>query len=122
MSDTTNERAETGRETWTSGEDNPSYALTDDGDGLTLRISGTAYRNLRRIADALNRVNARKGLYADADNSPLSVFWFFELDFIRFDSADEAREAAYLICDGIDATPDFVEDLRAEVRGIDFGG
>ena len=110
------------RETWTMKGNDPAYTLTDDGDGLTLNIRGVAYRNLKRIADALNRVNERRKLYDDTDNTPASVFWWFALEAIRFDYADDARSQAELICDGIDATPDFVKDLWAEVRGIEFEG
>lgn len=122
MSMNVNECALTASETWTSGEGDPSYSLTDDGNALTLRMGGAAYRNIKRIADAMNRVSIRRGLEADAGNTPLTVFWNFELEAIRLARHDDAREHADLVCDGIDATPDFVKDLRSEVRGIDFEG
>lgn len=109
-------------ETWTSGGDDPSYILTEADDALTLRIGGAAYRNLKRIADALNRVDIRRGQEADADNTPASVFWYFELGCIDFETAEKAREAAFVICDGVEGTPDFVKDLTKEIEAVVFEG
>ena len=109
-------------ETWTTKGDDPAYSLTDDGESLTLRMGGAAYRNLKRIADALNRVDIQRGLEDGADNTPLSVFWNFALDWARFDYANDAKYQADLVCDGIAATPEFIGDLRAEFAKIEFEG
>ena len=108
------------RESWTAGRTDPTYILTDDGAGLMLRISGAAYRNLKRIAEAMNRTSERMGKPENADNTPFSVFLYFELDIIRYDSREAAREAAFLICDGIDESSEFKAELLKEMRAITF--
>ena len=89
-----------------------SYTITDEGDALTLRIGGAAYRNLWRIAEAMNRADRRMGAEADADNTAETVYWnFFLLDEL---SGKEVRWAALGILDCIDAPPEIVEAMRAE--------
>lgn len=89
-----------------------SYTIADEGDALTVRIGGAAYRNLWRIAEAMNRACRRMGAEADADNTAETVYWnFFFLDEL---SGGEVRWAALGVLDGIDAPPEIVEAMRAE--------
>ncbi len=99
-----------------SGE---SYTIKDEGDALTVRIGGAAYRNIWRMAEAMNRADRRMGAEADADNTAETVFRFFFLDRIRTDG-EEAREQASLIADGVDAPPELVEAMRAEFEAECF--
>lgn len=98
------------RPTWS----NDNYEVTDEGDALTVRISGAAYRNIWRMAEAMNRVDRRMGAEADADNTAVSVFWNFILESIWTDCEWEARDQAMLIADGIDAPPEIAEAMREE--------
>ena len=100
-----------------------SYTITDEGDALTVRIGGAAYRNLWRIAEAMNRADRAHGMEADADNTAETVFWGFILEWMRTDG-DQAREQADLIADSIDAPPELAEAMReefaAEFRAMRF--
>lgn len=52
--------------------------FTDDGNAVTIRVTGKAYANLAKIADALNGVS-----WADRDNSPVSVLDYWVGSLIR---------------------------------------
>ena len=93
-----------------------TYTITDEGDALTVRISGAAYRNLWRIAEAMNRADRAHGMEADADNTAETVFRNFILAWMRTDGEAEAREQAELVADGVDAPPELAEAMRAEFR------
>ena len=97
-----------------------SYTIADEGDTLTVRIGGAAYRNLWRIAEAMNRADRAHGMEADADNTAETVFWNFILAWMRTDGEAEAREQAELIADGVDAPPELAEAMRAEFRAERF--
>ena len=96
-----------------------SYTITDEGDALTVRISGAAYRNIWRMAEAMNRAERRMGAEADADNTAGTVFWGFILEWMRTDG-DRAREQADLIADSIDAPPELAEAIRDEFKAECF--
>ena len=96
-----------------------SYTIADEGDALTVRIGGAAYRNLWRIAEAMNRACRRMGAEADADNTAETVFQDFILEWMLTDG-DQAREQADLIADGVDAPPELAEAIRAEFRAERF--
>lgn len=100
-----------------SGE---TYTITDDGDALLVRIGGAAYRNIQRMAKAMNRADRRVGAEADADNTAETVFRFFILDWMRTDGEEAAREQAMLIADGVDAPPEQIEAMRAEFMAEQF--
>ena len=92
--------------------------LADGSPALVVTVSGKAYENLRKIADAMN---ATSGL--DTDNTPLSVAigFDFAFEFERLaDGGREALEQAYLISDGIDAPPAVREELAARFAALDF--
>ncbi len=101
-----------------------SYTITDEGDALTVRISGAAYRNIWRMAEAMNRADRRMGAEADADNTAETVFQNFILEAIWTDDEELAREQAMLIADGVDAPPELAEAMReefaAEFRAVRF--
>ncbi len=89
-----------------------SYTIADEGDALTVRIAGAAYRNIWRMAEAMNRADRRMG--AEADNTAETVFWGFILEWMRTDDEELAREQAMLIADGVDAPPELAEAMREE--------
>ncbi len=97
-----------------------TYTITDEGDALTVRIGGAAYRNIWRMAKAMNRACLRMGAEADADNTAETVFWNFIMEAIWTDDAEAAREQAMLIADGIDAPPELAEAMRAEFNAECF--
>jgi hypothetical protein len=97
-----------------------SYTIADEGDALTVRISGAAYRNIWRMAEAMNRADRRMGAEADADNTAETVFWNFILEAMRTDGEAEAREQAFGVADGVDAPPELAEAMRAEFRAERF--
>ena len=94
------------------------YTLTDEGDALTVRIGGAAYRNIRRMVEAMNRADRRVG-YGDGENTVETVFRYFFLEWMRTDGR-EAREHAELIADGVDASPELVKAMRAEFEAECF--
>ena len=96
-----------------------SYTITDEGDAITVRIGGAAYRNIWRMAEAMNRADRRTGAEADADNTAETVFVFFILDWMRTDG-EQAREQAMLIADAVDAPPELAEAMRAEFEAECF--
>ena len=96
-----------------------SYTITDEGDALTVRISGAAYRNIWRMAEAMNRADRRMGAEADADNTAETVFQNFILVWMLTDG-EKAREQADLIADAIDAPPELAEAIRDEFKAESF--
>ena len=97
-----------------------SYTIADEGDALTVRIGGAAYRNLWRIAEAMNRACRRMGAEADADNTAETVFRNFILVSMRTDDEAEAREEAFSVADGVDAPPELAKAMRAEFKAECF--
>ncbi len=96
-----------------------SYTIADEGDALTVRISGAAYRNIWRMAEAMNRACRRMGAEADADNTAETVFKNFILAWMLTDG-ERAREQAELIADGIDAPPELAKAMRDEFKAECF--
>lgn len=61
-----------------TAEKTEPVTFTDDGNAVTIRVTGKAYANLAKIADALNGVS-----WADRDNSPVSVLEYWVGSLIR---------------------------------------
>lgn len=86
-----------------------NFKFTDNGeDTLMIRVSGAAYQNLVKIAEAMNSVTWRAG-----DNTARSVaeYFVFNYEMESLTNPTEALEMAFGIADGIDTeTEDEVED------------
>ena len=86
-----------------------NFKFTDNGeDTLMIRVSGAAYQNLLKIAEAMNSVTWRVG-----DNTALTVaeHFVFNYEVETLTNPTEALEMAFGIAEGIDTeTEDEAED------------
>ena len=92
--------------------------LADGSPALVVTVSGKAYENLKKIADAMN---ATSGL--DTDNTPLSIVANFDLVSQLWDlgyGGRDAREVACYIAAGIDATDEAKKELARRFAAIDL--
>lgn len=102
-----------------------------DGEKITITITGRVYANMKRVADALNGVS-----WTDSDNTPASVceFWIgsllWRVGFMPEENeTNNVTELTSDIQDGIDTGADFGSktdevrrrELKAAFDAIDWG-
>lgn len=84
-------------------ENNNPITYTDDGNAVTIRISGDAYANLKTIAKTMNGVS-----WCETDNTPITVLDNFVLSELEDGLANPTRMYGSVVCGGVGQTADYI--------------
>lgn len=84
-------------------ENNNPITYTDDGNAVTIRISGDAYANLKIIAKTMNGVS-----WCDDDNDPITVLDNFVLCELHDELANPTQMYEGIVCGGVGQSAEYI--------------